>query len=226
MEKSHLKPLFLARKPTLFEMVTRKKLTQTSSGNFKKTLTRYHLTMYGVGTTIGAGIFALTGIAVQYAGPSLFISFALAGLMCLCSAFMYAELCSRFPSNGSSFTYVYMTFGELAAWIVGWYLIVCYSVTTSGLARALTSYFVGLLAILGLNLPSWLSSVTIFGFEDCCPLAAVVMALLCYVNCRGTADSEKFNTYLTIAKILTLLLIVAVAFSRFEIDNMTPFLAP
>lgn len=120
--------------------------------------------MYGVGTTVGAGIFALTGIAVQYAGPSLFISFALAGLMCLCSAFMYAELCSRFPSNGSSFTYVYMTFGELAAWVVGWYLIICYAVTTSGLARALSAYFVGLLGMFNIHLPMWLTSVTLFGF--------------------------------------------------------------
>jgi APA family basic amino acid/polyamine antiporter len=112
--------------------------------------------MYAVGCTIGAGIFALTGIAVQFAGSSLFVSFALAGFVNLCSAFMYAELCSRFPSNGSSFTYVYMTFGELAAWIVGWYLIVVYATTTSGLARALASYFVGLLSIIGLNLPRWI----------------------------------------------------------------------
>lgn len=169
--------------------------------------------MYGLGNTIGAGIFALTGIAVQYAGPSLCFSFAIAGTMCLGSAFMYAELCSRFPSNGSAFAYVYATFGELAAWIVGWYLTLRYGASASGLARAMSAYFVGLSAKFGMPLPLWLAKTTIFGIENCCPLSVVFLIILCAVNCRGSSDSERFNTVLTIGKVVTLLVIIFVAFT-------------
>ena len=72
---------------------------------------------------------------------------------------MYGELASRFPSNGSAFTFVYITFGELAAWMVGWNFIVSYTVFTSGLARAVTSYFVGLLKLMGVVLPKWMYSL-------------------------------------------------------------------
>ena len=137
--------------------------------------------MYGVGTTIGAGIFALTGIAVQFTGSSLFLAFTLAGIMCLSSAYMYGELASRFPSNGSSFTYVYMTFGELAAWMVGWSLIISYAVFASGLARALSAFTVGLLQLINLGLPQWIYSVTFFGITDCCPLAVLYLAVFCYI---------------------------------------------
>jgi len=76
---------------------------------------------------------------------------------------MYAEFSSRFPSNGSAFIYVYTTFGELPAWIIGWYIIIAYGVAGSGLARAFTYYFVGFLEKSGLFVPRWLFDATIFG---------------------------------------------------------------
>ena len=139
--------------------------------------------MYGVGNTIGAGIFALTGIAVQYTGPSLFLSFTLAGFMCLTTALMYAELCARFPSNGSAFSYVYASFGELAAWIVGWNVLPFYGAAASGLSRALVSYSTGLLSKFGIFLPNWMTKITIFGIEECCPLASFIMVIICFINC-------------------------------------------
>lgn len=169
--------------------------------------------MYGVGSIIGAGIFALTGLAVQYAGPSLFLSFILAGFTSVCSAYMYAEFSSRFPSNGSAFIYVYTTFGELPAWIIGWYLLISYGVASSGLSRALSYYFVGLLEKFGLFLPRYLFDVSIFGQQDCCPMATIFLMLFAYINCKGTKESERFNTYLTGGKIITLLIIIAVAFT-------------
>lgn len=96
--------------------------------------------MYGVTNTLGAGVFAMTGIAVQYTGSSLFISFFCAGLMCLLTSLIYAELCARFPINGSSFTYVYITYGEAAAWMAGWNILPLFGATSAILARALTSY--------------------------------------------------------------------------------------
>lgn len=106
--------------------------------------------MYGIGNSIGAGIFALSGIAVQYSGPSLFISFALAGIMCICTALSYAELMSRYPSNGSAFGFIYATFGELPAWIIGWYLFPRYGAISAALARAMTSYLMGLTSRFGI----------------------------------------------------------------------------
>jgi len=76
---------------------------------------------------------------------------------------MYAEFSSRFPSNGSAFIYVYTTFSELPAWIIGWYIIIAYGVAGSGLARAFTYYFVGFLEKSGLFVPRWLFDATIFG---------------------------------------------------------------
>ena len=138
--------------------------------------------MYGMGNTIGAGIFALTGIAVQYSGPSLCISFGVAGLLCFTTAMMYAELCARFPSNGSAFAYVYATFGELAAWIVGWNILPFYGAAASGLARGLVSYVVGLLTKLGVKVPSYISGIEIFGIQGCNPLAALFIVIICIMN--------------------------------------------
>jgi len=145
--------------------------------------------MYGVGSIIGAGIFALTGVSVQYAGPSLFLSFILAGFTNLCSAFMYAEFSSRFPSNGSAFIYVYSTFGELPAWIIGWYIFLSYGVSASGLSRALIYYLAGLLDKLGLTIPRYLFDATIMGKTDCCPMAPFFLMLFAYINCKGTKQS-------------------------------------
>lgn len=131
------------------EKVTRVKHENTET-EYKRTLTRYHLTLFGLGNTIGAGIFALSGIAVQYTGPSLFLSFMIGGLMCLSTAFMYAELMSRYPTNGSAFGFFYATFGELPAWLVGWYLLPRYGAVSAALARAMTSYLAGLLAKFGI----------------------------------------------------------------------------
>ena len=169
--------------------------------------------MYGVSAIIGAGIFALTGIAVQYTGPSLFLSFILAGFTSVCSAYMYAEFSSRFETNGSAFIYVYTTFGELPAWIIGWWLLNSYCIMASAKARALSYYFAGLLENLGIILPRWLFDASLFGITDCCPMAPLFPMLFSYINLRGTKESERFNTYLTVGKIATLLLIVAVAFS-------------
>ena len=103
------------------------------------------LTMFGIGNTIGAGIFSLTGVAAQYAGPSLFLSFTIAGVVAYITAMMYAELSSRIPINGSAFSYTYVTFGELSAFIVAWNLNLRYAISSAGLSRGFVSYFNGFL---------------------------------------------------------------------------------
>jgi basic amino acid/polyamine antiporter, APA family len=99
---------------------------------------------------------------------------------------MYAELCARYPSNGSGFSYVYSTFGELAAWIVGWNIILFYGASASGLSRALVSYIVGFFNKYGVAIPKWIYSIDFFGKEDCNLLAALLLGVICIINCLGT----------------------------------------
>jgi APA family basic amino acid/polyamine antiporter len=91
---------------------------------------------------------------------------------------MYAELSSRLPVNGSAFAFTYATFGELPAWLVGWNLNLRYGISSSGLARGISSYFVGLIGKMGWNMPTWMYKVTIFGIPNCCPLAPIFIMIL------------------------------------------------
>ena len=179
--------------------------------------------MFGIGNTIGAGIFALTGIAAQYAGPSLFISFAISGCIAMTTAMMYAELSSRIPINGSAFSYTYVTFGELPAWIVGWNLNLRYGMCAVGLARGMASYFNGLLIKFGLNVPDWMIGVTVFGVEKCSIEAVVFLVFLAFVYTRGIEESKMFNAVFTALKMVTLVVIIFIAFFKFDSSNFSPF---
>src|SRR5262245_55269588 len=106
-------------------------MTETEGGHgeptLKRTLTATNLTLLGIGAIIGAGIFVITGTAAaQYAGPSIVLSFVLAGLACGFAGLCYAEFASMIPIAGSAYTYGYATLGELIAWVIGWDLILEY----------------------------------------------------------------------------------------------------
>lgn len=114
------------------------------------------------------------------------ISFLIIGAVSISTAMMYAELCARYPSNGSAFSYVYATFGELAAWIVGWNILPFYGAACSAKSRALVSYSLGFFEKFGFKFPKWISNVTLFGIEECCPLAVVYLGIIGLINCLGT----------------------------------------
>lgn len=130
-----------------------------------RTLNFHHILLYCVGNTIGAGIFALTGVAAKSAGPSLFISFILSGTIAMLTALVFCELSSRLPSTGSAYSYIYSIYGELPAWIVGWNMNLRYGGSAAALSRAWTSYFVGLLQLLGLTVPLFLYDLDVFGYS-------------------------------------------------------------
>ena len=165
----------------------------------------------------------MTGIAAQYAGPSLFISFAISGCIAMTTAMMYAELSSRIPINGSAFSYTYVTFGELPAWIVGWNLNLRYGMCAVGLARGMASYFNGLLIKFGLNVPDWMIGVTVFGVEKCSIEAVVFLVFLAFVYTRGIEESKMFNAVFTALKMVTLVVIIFIAFFKFDSSNFSPF---
>ncbi len=113
------------------------------------------LTLLGIGAIIGAGIFVLTGIAAAtHAGPAIIVSYIVAGIACAFSALAYAELAATVGGCGSAYGYAYAGLGELAAWIIGWDLILEYSVATSAVAIGWSGYAQSALAAVGLHLPT------------------------------------------------------------------------
>src|SRR5436305_9015356 len=128
---------------------------ESEATTLRRALGALNLTRLGVGATIGAGIFVLTGTAAaRYAGPAIVLSFVLAGLGCLFSGLCYAELASMIPIAGSAYTYAYATLGELVAWIIGWDLILEYLFGAATVAVGWSGYFVAFLKDqLHVNLP-------------------------------------------------------------------------
>src|SRR6185369_11006033 len=123
-----------------------------------RTLGAFQLTMLGIGAVIGTGIFVLTSEAAQKAGPSMVLSFCIAGFVCAVAALCYSELASMVPVAGSAYTYTYAVVGELMAWMVGWALILEYAVGASAVAVGWSNHAVGLLHGLGVNFPAAISN--------------------------------------------------------------------
>jgi len=115
------------------------------------------LVVIGVAQIIGAGIFVISGVGVKMAGPGIILSFLLAGGACTLAALCYAELASMMPQAGSAYTYAYGIFGELAAWIIGWDLILEYGMGAATVAAGWSFYLQDLLRAYGLSLPHWAS---------------------------------------------------------------------
>jgi basic amino acid/polyamine antiporter, APA family len=121
----------------------------------RRSLTRLDLMVIGVAQIIGAGIFIISGVGVKIAGPGIILSFLLAGGTCTLAALCYAELASMMPQAGSAYTYAYGIFGELAAWIIGWDLILEYGMGAATVAAGWSFYVQDLLQAYGLGLPHW-----------------------------------------------------------------------
>ena len=117
-----------------------------AQSSLKKGLNAIDITLLGLGIIIGTGIFVLTGVvAADYAGPGIMLSFILAGITCAFVALAYSELAAALPVAGSGYTYTYSTLGEIVAWLVGWGLILEYSVGSATVAVGWSAYLSGLL---------------------------------------------------------------------------------
>src|SRR5216110_1896369 len=138
-----------ARKP-LSELLEEMK----GDDRLRRVLGPVQLTALGVGCIIGAGIFVATGAAAHnIAGPSLMMSYVVAGVTCIFAALCYAEFASMAPVAGSAYTYAYATLGELFAWIIGWDLVLEYAVGAATVANGWSSYFQKVLASVGVHVP-------------------------------------------------------------------------
>src|ERR687891_1108446 len=122
-----------------------------------QTLSWPHLVALGVGAIVGTGILTLTGVGAAKAGPAVILSFAIAGIICAAAALAYAEMATMYPASGSAYTYSYIVFGELIAWIVGWSLILEYSLVVSAVAVGWSGYASGFLNSIGMGMPGALT---------------------------------------------------------------------
>ncbi|XP_071691180.1 cationic amino acid transporter 9, chloroplastic-like [Rutidosis leptorrhynchoides] len=189
----------------------------------------FDLILLGIGASIGAGIFVVTGTVARDAGPGVTISFILAGASCVLNALCYAELASRFPAVvGGAYLYTYTAFNELTAFLVFTQMMLDYHIGAASIARSLASYIVNILELIPLfknNIPNWVGhgSNEIFGFISVNLLAPVLLVLLTLILCRGVGESSLVNTVMTTTKIVIVLVVIIVG--AFEVDgaNWSPF---
>jgi APA family basic amino acid/polyamine antiporter len=183
------------------------------------------LTALGIGAIIGTGIFVIIGEAIGVSGPSLILSFVLAGITCIFSALAYAELASTIPVAGSAYTYGYATLGELVAWIIGWDLILEYGVSVAAVAIGWSQYLNSLLdTLFGVTLPAGITAAepSIFNGEINLMAALIVLAVTA-VLVIGVRESARTNTVMVFVKLAVLALFIALGLTAFNADNMTPF---
>ena len=182
-----------------------------------------HLIALGVGAIVGTGILTLTGVGAAKAGPAVILSFAIAGVICACAALAYAEMATMYPASGSAYTYSYVVFGELIAWIVGWSLILEYTLVVSAVAVGWSGYAAGFLQSVGMGMPTALTQGPELGGLVNVPaifIIAVVAGLLIY----GTRESATLNAALVVIKLLALALFIAVCLPQFNAAHFTPFM--
>ncbi len=192
----------------------------------------FQLTLLGIGCVIGTGIFVLTSVGAQKAGPGLMLAFAIAGLVCIVAAFCYAEIAAMIPVAGSAYTYSYATIGEFFAWTVGWALIMEYAIAASAVSVGWSGYFTGTILneFLGIQLPPWLSAgpLALGGIEGgLINLPALFIALLVTgLLVIGTSESAKVNAILVAIKVAALTAFIALTLtsSEFDSDKFNPFL--
>jgi APA family basic amino acid/polyamine antiporter len=193
--------------------------------SLNKTLSWPHLIGLGVGAIVGTGIYTLIGVGADRAGPAVMLSFVLAGLVCACAALAYAELSTMMPAAGSAYTYSYAVLGEAIGWIVGWSLILEYSLVVSAVAVGWSGYFVGFFNGLDLpDLPAALSAGPhVAGGVVNLP-AVVIIGVVAGLLLLGTRESATLNAVLVAIKIAALVAFVVIALPAFDGGNFTPFM--
>ncbi|VXB47189.1 Methylthioribose transporter [Nocardioides sp. AX2bis] len=196
--------------------------TDDPETRLRKDLGALDLTVFGVGVVIGAGIFVLTGtVAATNSGPALALSFAIAAVACGLAALCYAEFASTVPVAGSAYTFSYATLGELVAWIIGWDLVLEFTIGAAALSTSFSGYLQQLLAGTAFEVPAALSSAE----DGLINLPAVVVALLVAVLLvRGTKFSSRFNQVVVAIKLAAVAAVIVIGISLVDPSNWVPFI--
>lgn len=227
-------------------------LKQGSDGEhsgLNKVLTVKDLTFFGIAAIIGGGTFSAIGNACFSGGPGVILLYVICGIACGFTAMCYAEFASRVPVSGSAYTYAYVSFGELFAWIIGWALLMEYSIGNIYIAFSWSGYFTNLLESFHLHLPEWLAinyksahaaflenktgegllawqnAPEIAGLKIIFDMPALVInILITYLIYRGTSESKNVSNFMVYLKLAIILLVIVVGAFYIDIDNWTPFM--
>ena len=214
-----------------------------------KNLSVVDLTSFGIAAVIGAGIFSTVGKACFSGGPGVIFLFIFAAIASGFTAMCYAEFASRIPAAGSAYTYAYTTFGEVFAWIIGWALVMEYSIGNIAVAISWSEYFQSLLGNLGLSLPDWLgvdyptakkaflaglsnkyaaaftNAPNLFGFKFIVNLPAfIINILITIVVYIGIKESKNFSNFMVLLKVAVIILVITVGFFYIDGANWNPFM--
>jgi len=190
--------------------------TDTEHG-LRRSLGPWALTAMGIGAIIGTGIFVLTGVAsATRAGPSLTLSFVVAGIVSALAALCYAEVSSKIPISGSAYTYTYATLGEFLAWVIGWDLVLEYALGAATVSIGWSGYFVNILNQLGVHIPTqWANGPTwglagqgASGYANI--PAAIIILIITALLAKGTKESGTVNAVIVAIKICVVLFFIAI----------------
>ena len=222
------------------------------AGGLKRVLTLKDLTFFGIAAILGAGSFSSLGGAVFHGGPGVVILFVITAVACAFTAFCYSEFASRIPVAGSAYTYAYASFGELFAWIIGWALIMEYSIGNIYVAYSWSDYFTSFLEKVNVHLPAyvctsymevkhamdggstapdvldaWNHAPVVGGLHLIFDLPALIInILITYLVFRGIKESRNFSNVMVVLKMIVVALVILVGgyivFSSGLTGNWTP----
>ncbi len=198
--------------------------TEVESHRLRRELGARDVLVLGIGVIVGAGIFVLTGqAAATEAGPAIALSFVLAGIVCALAALCYTEFAAMVPAAGSAYTYSYATMGQLVAFIIGWDLVLEFTIGASAVAVGFAGYLNSLLdQLFGFTLPESLSAPPGDG-GTVNVLAVAIVLLVGSLLVRGVRITAKANVALVVITIGVLLLVIAAGLTQVDTGNWTPF---
>lgn len=209
---------FLQKKS--FESI--RELGRTSG--LSKTLGAFDLILLGLGAIIGAGAFIVTGlVAAKYSGPAVMISYMIAGGVCIFVALAYTELATMLPTSGSIYTYSYVAFGEIFAWLMGSVIILELGFSAGVVAAGWSGYVQAILAAGGIYLPKALTTVPMNGGIINLP-ALLIVIFVSFILYLGTKDSKKLNAILVFIKMAAIFAFVVSATPHFDAANWENFM--
>ena len=175
---------------------------QTAGTGLRRELNLYDVIAYGIGSTVGAGLFVVTGKAARvFAGPAVSLSFVFSAIACLFSALCYAEFASRVPVSGSAYSFAYASVGEGIAWFIGWNLTLEYGISAAAIARGWSNYFVEFCKAVGAPPPWWLYDIPLHlppVLVSASPLAGIIVFFLYHFIigwCEGIIQNEHSNNH-------------------------------
>ena len=213
----------------------------------RKVLGVRDLTFFGVAAIIGAGIFSGIGSAASNGGPGVIFLYAFTALACGFAALCYAEFASAVPVAGSAYTYSYVAFGEIIAWIIGWDLLMEYAIGNIAVAISWSDYFTNLMGKAGLHIPDWMTmdyltaqrgfaegateqvsawtnAPQLFGLRIIMDIPALlIVALITYIVFRGIRESRSASNLMVILKLAVIFFVIVLGAFYINPDNWSPF---